>query len=57
MITIGIPAAICILGLLAYYFVENPKLKRLGEIMFGVGLLVTLLGLAQGGSPFSPPTK
>ena len=51
MISIAVPAIVCVLGLILYYFTDPAKherLKRIGEIMFAVGLFVTLQGLWGG---------
>lgn len=38
-----LPVVICVVGLLMYMLSANPKVADVGKIMFGVGLLVTLL--------------
>jgi hypothetical protein len=36
---------ICLAGLIIYLLASNPKAVRIGEIMFGFGLLVALFKL------------
>lgn len=50
MILLLSPLVVCIVGLLMYALASNPKLVRIGEIMFAVGLfwLVAELGPALG---------
>ena len=43
MLYIGIPLAVCILGILIWALAGQPIPKRAGEYMFACGLLVTLL--------------
>ena len=47
MISAWIPFIVCIVGLAIYLFTkpEQAKFTRVGEIMFAIGLLVTLLHL------------
>jgi hypothetical protein len=48
MIIIGIPFLVCIVGLVMYAFAKDPKVARVGELMFFAGLLVTLLAVSGG---------
>jgi hypothetical protein len=38
MIVLAAPAVVCIVGALMYALAANPKLVRMGEIAFAVGL-------------------
>ena len=48
VVYITIPALVCLAGLLIYALATNPKLVRIGEIMFFCGLLATLLIFGEG---------
>jgi Na+/phosphate symporter len=39
---------VALIGLLMYGFASNPKLVRIGEIMFACGLLATLFTMSAG---------
>lgn len=45
MIVMFLPALIAIIGLLMYALSANPKIVRIGEILFFCGTLVTLFSL------------
>jgi Na+/phosphate symporter len=45
MVIILIPLLIALIGLLMYAFAANPKLVRIGEILFFVGMLWTVYAL------------
>lgn len=48
---IWIPVIVCVIGLLLFVIPDPPsnaKVTIIGEIMFGVGLLVALLQIAFG---------
>lgn len=47
MIIIGVPALVCLVGLLMYALATNGKLVRIGEIMFFCGLLAMLLTMPE----------
>jgi Na+/phosphate symporter len=44
---IALSLLICVVGLVMFYICTNAKSSEVGKIMFGVGLLVFLLGGAQ----------
>ncbi len=44
MVVLYLPAIVAIIGLVILLVAGNPKVARAGEIMFGAGLLVFLLG-------------
>lgn len=48
MATLTVPFLVCVVGLLLYLIATpaNPRLARIGEIMFFCGLLVTLFGVS-----------
>lgn len=43
MITLLFPAIVAIAGLILYFAATNPKVQRVGEIMFFCGLIATML--------------
>jgi hypothetical protein len=48
MIVIGLAFLICVIGLIIYLTAANPKVMRVGEIMFALGLYACLCcGQAQ----------
>lgn len=47
MLIIATPFVICIVGLLMYALASNPKVVRIGEIMFFCGLLVALMAVGD----------
>jgi Na+/phosphate symporter len=44
---IALSLLVAIIGLLMYALAGNPKLVRVGEIMFGAGLLAFLLNVRE----------
>jgi hypothetical protein len=46
MLTITIPAFVCLAGLLVYGFAANPKLQEVGRIAYQVGLFFVVWTLA-----------
>lgn len=44
---IALSLLVCIIGLLMYALSANPKLVRVGEIMFAFGLLAFLLNVRE----------
>jgi len=50
MTIILMPLVVCIVGLLMYVFMSNPKAQELGRIMFFCGLLVVLWNAPHTGS-------
>jgi hypothetical protein len=48
VLVVGIPLLVCLVGVLMYALAANPKLVRIGEILFFCGLLVALFALAEG---------
>ncbi|HTP29345.1 MAG TPA: hypothetical protein VMK12_27235 [Anaeromyxobacteraceae bacterium] len=41
--TILLPLLVAVVGVLVYFASTNPKAQEVGRLMFGCGLLVTLL--------------
>lgn len=46
--TIYLAPLVALIGVLMYGLAGNPKLTRIGEIMFFAGLLVTLFTMSSG---------
>lgn len=46
--TIYLAPLVCLAGVLMYGLASNPKVARMGEIMFFCGLLVTLMTMSSG---------
>jgi len=49
--TILFSGLVCLIGLLTYGFSANPKVQRIGEIAFAMGLLAFLLQLGTAKIP------
>lgn len=47
MLVAVIPLIVALVGVLMYALCANPKLARIGEILFFCGTLVTLLGVGN----------
>ncbi len=45
MLVIGVTLLVAVVGLLLYALASNPKVARIGELMFFCGLLATLLAI------------
>ena len=43
MLNVLVSVLVLLAGLLMYGFAKNPKLERVGEVMFAAGLLAALL--------------